>query len=144
MSGSQPLAGRLGRSPLLGGRRGVSRRETVRAAAAGRPIWTDRWALALLFGGVLLIGLLAFALWRRFDALPELIAIHFNAYGEVDLIGSKAEIFKLPLIGVLVWAANGAIATVASPYDRVLARVALGAAVLVEVLFCIAVWRIVT
>jgi hypothetical protein len=130
------------RSPLLRHTGGSQRRRPRWPRASDRPIWTDRWAAGLALAGLALIGALSLTLRQRFEALPELIAIHFNAYGEVDLIGSKSEIYKLPLIGTLIWAANGAIATVASPNDRVLARVALGAALLVEALFCAAVWRI--
>lgn len=111
---------------------------------ARRPLWTDRVALALCLLAIALNGGLALLLWRRFDLLPELIAVHFNAFGEVDLIGSKNEIFKLPLIGAIIWASNAAMAVVAAPYDRVLARAVLGVAVLVQVLFCVAVWRIVS
>jgi hypothetical protein len=109
-----------------------------------RPIWTDRWAVALALAAVALDVALALVLWQRYDLLPELIAIHYNAFGEVDLIGGKSEIFKLPLIGAVVWASNSAFAVVASPQDRVLARLALGAGVLVQALFCIAAWQIVT
>ena len=97
-------------------------------------------ALALL--GLALDGALGLLLWRRYDTLPDLVAIHFNAFGEVDLIGGKQDIFKLPLIAVLVWAVNALVATVASPYDRLIARVALGAGALVALLFCLAAWRI--
>jgi hypothetical protein len=109
-----------------------------------RPIWTDRWAVVLVLAAVALDAALALVLWQRFELLPELIAIHYNAFGEVDLIGGKSEIFKLPLIGAVVWASNAALAVVTSPHDRVLARLALGAAVLVQLLFWIAAWRIVT
>src|SRR5437660_981109 len=112
-------------------------------AAAGRqPIWTDRWAAGLMLLALFVDGALGLVLWRRFDTLPELVAIHFNAFGEVDLIGGKQDIFKLPLIGAVIWASNGLVATVASPHDRVLARVALGAALVVELLIALAVWRI--
>jgi len=121
--------------------RAGSRRED---AGARRPIWTDRWAVGLALVALALDGGLGFVLWRRYDLLPELVAIHFNAFGEVDLIGGKQDIFKLPLIGALVWAANGLMATVTSPYDRVLARIAVGTAALVELLICLAVWRILT
>lgn len=83
-------------------------------------------------------------LWQRFDTFPELIALHFNAYGEADLIGSKNEIFKLPIIGAAVFAFNALIAVVSSPHDRVLARAALGVALFVEVLICAGTWRILT
>ncbi len=114
------------------------------APGARRPIWTDRWAVALALLALALDGGLGIALWRRYELLPELVAIHFNAFGEVDLIGGKQDIFKLPLIGALVWAANGLVATVSSPYDRVIARIAVGTAALVELLICLAVWRILT
>jgi hypothetical protein len=107
-----------------------------------RPVWTDRWAVGLGLLDIALDGALAIVLWYRFDALPELIGLHFNAYGEVDLIASKSEIFRLPLIGMLVWAANAALAVVAGPHDRVLARVALGTAAVVQALLCVAAWRI--
>ncbi len=100
--------------------------------------------MGLALVALALDGGLGFVLWRRYDLLPELVAIHFNAFGEVDLIGGKQDIFKLPLIGALVWAANGLMATVTSPYDRVLARIAVGTAALVELLICLAVWRILT
>ena len=39
--------------------------------------------------------------------------MHFNAYGEVDLIGGKNEIFKLPIIGAVIWTANMVLALAA-------------------------------
>ena len=109
-----------------------------------RPIWTDRWAIALALLGLLVDGAFALFLWQRFDTLPELIALHYNAFGEADLIGSKSEIYKLPLIGAVIWASNTALAIVSSPLDRVLARAALGVALFVQVLLCLGAWRILT
>ena len=109
-----------------------------------RPLWTDRWAIALALLGLLVDGAFALFLWQRFDTLPELIALHYNAFGEADLIGSKSEIYKLPLIGAVIWASNTALAIVSSPLDRVLARAALGVALFVQVLLCLGAWRILT
>ena len=94
--------------------------------------------------GLLLNGGFALVLRQRFDTFPELIALHFNPFGEADLIGSKNDIFKLPLIGGLIWAANALLAVVASPLDRVLARAALGTSVFVAALLCVGAWRILT
>ena len=94
--------------------------------------------------GLLLNGAFALVLRQRFETFPELIALHFNPFGEADLIGSKNDIFKLPLIGGLIWAANALLAVVASPLDRVLARAALGTSVFVAALLCIGAWRILT
>jgi hypothetical protein len=109
-----------------------------------RPIWRDRWALGIAFAGLALNVAFALVLWRRFETFPELIALHYNAFGEADLIGAKNEIYKLPLIGAVIWGSNAALAVVASPYDRVLARAALGVAVFVEALVVIGAWRVLT
>lgn len=109
-----------------------------------RPIWTDRWAVALAVLGLAVNAGFAFVLWYRFESFPELIALHYNAFGEADLIGSRNEIYKIPLISTIIWASNTALAVVTSPYDRVLARTILGVAVLVVVMFAIGAWRILT
>jgi hypothetical protein len=106
------------------------------------PLWSDRLAAGLGLLAVALNAVLWIALWRGYDALPELVALHFNAFGEVDLIGGKNEILRLPMIGVVVWALNGAAAVAAAPSDRFLARVLLGVAAVVQVLFGAAIWRI--
>jgi hypothetical protein len=117
---------------------------TGRSAAPGasRPLWRDPLAVALIVTAVLLDGALALLLWRQFESFPELIALHFNAYGEVDLIGGKNEIFKLPLIGAVIWATNVVLALAAWQLDRVLARLLLGVSILVQVIFAVAAWRI--
>ena len=51
-------------------------------------------------------GGLGLALWRYMDTFPELVALHFSVYGDVDIIGPKADIYRLPLIGgvAIAWA----------------------------------------
>jgi uncharacterized membrane protein len=102
----------------------------------------DPLALGLIVVALTLDVVLAVILWRQYETLPELIALHFNAYGEVDLIGGKNEIFKLPIIGAVVWTANALLAFVAWPSEPVLARLMLGVSVLVQVIFAVACWRI--
>ena len=109
-----------------------------------RPVWTDRLEVALFLLAVALDGALATYLRLHYADLPDLIAIHFNAYGEADLIGGRGEIYKLPLIGAVVWGTNATLATLTSPHDRVLGRVLLGTAVAVQVLLAVATWRIVS
>ncbi len=94
--------------------------------------------------GLLVDGAFALYLWRQFETFPELITLHYNAFGEADLIAAKTEIYKLPLIGAVIWGANTAIAVVASPLDRVLARASLGVALVVQLLICAGAWRILT
>ncbi len=107
------------------------------------PIWRDTWSVLLLLSAITLNAGLYAVLWQRFDSFPELIAMHFNVYGEVDSIAAKSEIYRLPIFGLIIWAGNAAIATAIVRRDRVLARTALGMALAVLVLFSLAAWRIV-
>jgi len=94
--------------------------------------------------GLVVNGAFALVLRQRFETFPELIALHFNPFGEADLIGSRGDIYKLPLIGAIVWGTNTVLAVVASPLDRVLARAALGVSIFVVMLICVGAWRILT
>lgn len=138
------VASLTGASPVdLAGGSPLVRPRPARRRRSGPPIWTDRWSVLLFLIAVTLDGALALALWREFDSFPELVALHFSVYGDVDIIGPKSDIFRLPLIGAVVWGTNSAIAVMLPLRDRVLARTALGIACGVLVLFCLAAWRIV-
>ena len=100
--------------------------------------------MALALGGLAANAAFALVLRQRFDTFPELIALHFNPFGEADIIGSRNDIYKLPLIGAIVWGVNTLLAAVASPLDRVLARAALGTSIFVVTLISIGAWRILT
>jgi uncharacterized membrane protein len=56
-----------------------------------------------MFSLILLIGNIAYII-IEWPALPEKFPGHFNAAGEVDRWGSKAEIWILPIIGLILWA----------------------------------------
>ncbi len=114
----------------------------VPVTGAARQLWLDPLAVTLALMALAIDGALAFVLWRQFELYPDLIALHFNAYGEVDLIGGKNEIFKLPIIGAVIWTANMVLALAAWRLDPVLARLLLGVTVLVQVIFAVAAWRI--
>ncbi len=72
-------------------------------------IWHDWAGLALLGTGALaltfLLGLLSF----RYPDLPLLVPLHFGISGSPDRLGPRAQIFLLPLIGLLTFLINGAI-----------------------------------
>jgi hypothetical protein len=108
------------------------------------PIWMDRWSVALLALAILANAGLGIFLWQRFETFPDLIALHYNAFGEADIIGNKSEIYRLPLIGTIIWSSNAALAVVASRYDRVMARATLTVGLVVQVMFAAGAWRILT
>ena len=98
------------------------------------PIWRDRLGLALLGAALLallaLIGLLAF----KYPTLPHLVPLHFDAAGKPDRLGPRANIFTIPLIGLLVFLFNGALGWVVHHRERVASYLLWGGAVLVQIL----------
>ena len=107
------------------------------------PLRRDPWALGLVLLGLtinlaLLLGLLA-----RLPELPDLLPVHFNVFGEPDLIDDKRSILRLPIVSTLVWTGNLVLAIPAARLDRTLARLLVGAGVLVPVLFVVTVFRLI-
>ena len=95
-----------------------------------------------LFGLTINLALVL-ALLTRLPQLPDLLPVHFNAFGEPDLIEAKRAILRLPIVGTLVWAGNLALAIPAARLDRILARLLVGAGVLVAVLFVLTAFRLI-
>jgi hypothetical protein len=95
--------------------------------------------LALALAGNL--ALAGYLKWRE-PHLPELLPMHFNAYGEVDLIGERWEVYRFPLIGLVVLCTNAALAV--SPLGRrwPRPRFLMAIAMLVQGLFWIAALNI--
>jgi|DewCreStandDraft_2_1066082.scaffolds.fasta_scaffold00347_22 hypothetical protein len=95
--------------------------------------------LALALAGNL--ALAAYLKWRE-PSLPELLPMHFNAYGEVDLIGERWEVFRFPVIGLVVLCANAALAVSSVGRRWPLPRFLMAVALLVHGLFWIAALNI--
>jgi len=122
----------------------LNRPRLARRSYGRPPIWADPWAVSLFLLAAVIDGGLGLALWRHMDSFPELVALRFSVYGDVDIIGPKADIYRLPLIGVVIWGTNGVVAVMLPARDRILARTVLAFAVGVLMLFCLAAWRIVS
>ena len=74
---------------------------TRRARWTSLPFLGDRKAQALMLGGFLLNAGLFGYVCQAYPALPRLLSLHFDALGEVDRVGARAELFSLPLIGLI-------------------------------------------
>ncbi len=98
-------------------------------------IWRDRVALGLLVGG--LVGLLALTgfLCFRFPDLPPLIPLHFSAAGDPDRLGTRGQIFFIPLIGLIVLTLNGMLGGLLYRYERLAAYLLWGGGLMMQVLF---------
>ena len=118
-------------------------RELLRAGWFTWPFWTDRTAWALL-GAALVVNLGLFAaLCARFPGLDFQLPLHFNNLGQVDRIGTKMELFALPVIGLLILVANLGLGLLLYRRERAGSYLLWGAAAAVQVLFWLAAMSIV-
>jgi len=98
------------------------------------PIWRDRLGLALLAAGFLALLALIGYLCLRSPALPRLVPLHFDAAGNPDRLGSRGQVFIVPLIGLLALLLNGVLGGLAYRRERVASYLLWGGAVLIQVL----------
>ncbi len=88
------------------------------------------------------VTLLAY-LWLRFDALPDLLPMHFDATGMADRIETKSNIFILPLIGLVVMSMNTVLGVVLHRRERAATLLLMTGAWLVQILLWVALSNIV-
>ncbi|MBI3964791.1 MAG: DUF1648 domain-containing protein [Chloroflexi bacterium] len=104
--------------------------------------WDDKPTHVLALGAALANALLFAYVCALYQRLPDFLPLHFNTAGIADYVGSRVEVWRLPLIGSATLALNFALGTLASAEDRFLARVLLLAAVGVQALLLVALVRL--
>jgi hypothetical protein len=108
--------------------------------------WTalaDGWLHSTLAAGTLLLLIVVAVIAFRYESLPEAIALHFDASGQPNLISPRADLFRLPLLGLACLLVNAALGVWLHPRERLLARLLwLGAAV-VQLVLLVGVLRVV-
>lgn len=110
----------------------------VETGLVGLPIWRDWIALGLAGAGAVANALLFAYVSLRYPYLPEIVPL-LSVGDQVKLIGSKAELFELPAIGLTVLVANTILGFVLHRWERP-ATYALGAfALLMQVLVWMAI-----
>jgi hypothetical protein len=98
------------------------------------PIWHDWKALGLAASGALAnVGLFAY-ITARYPYLPELVPLLSDA-GQVKLIGTKDELFEMPIIGLVVFLANTILGFVLHRWERPLTYFLTALALLVQIIF---------
>ncbi len=98
----------------------------------------DRALMAILILALLInIALLIF-LAVRFEAFPDLLPLHFDTSGLPDRIDAKTGIFGLPIIGLVVLAANVFIGFVVHRRERAAAMLFASSALLMQILLWLA------
>lgn len=95
----------------------------------------DRLLLLLLVGGSIANMFLFAYLGWYYHSLPQILPLHYTALGEVDRVGAKREVFKLPAIGLIVLGTNAFFGLLVYGKERTLTYLLLGAAILEQLLF---------
>jgi len=112
--------------------------ESRQARFATWPVWSDRVGHVLLGLGLLLSAWLFAHLCWRYPTLPSMVPLHFDAAGAVDRSGARGNLFVLPLIGLLVWAGNGALGLLLRAREGVAAYLLWSGTLFVQVLLIVA------
>ncbi len=107
------------------------------------PFWTDQTARTLLGTAAFInLGLFGY-LCARFPGLDFQLPLHFNRFGQADRIGTKAELFALPIIGLLIFGTNLGLGLILYRRGRAGSYLLWGAAAAVQALFWLATFSIV-
>jgi hypothetical protein len=105
--------------------------------------WSDQTAWVLLGAAVAInLGLIGY-LCARFPGLDFQLPLHFSSLGEADRIGTKTELFALPIIGLIILGTNLGLGLILYRRERAGSYLLWGAAAAVQALFWLAAFSIV-
>ncbi|MDO8673316.1 MAG: PH domain-containing protein [Dehalococcoidia bacterium] len=115
----------------------------VRWSILRLPFWRDRAAQTIILIAFLInVSLFAYVAYF-YPSLPELLPLHFTVFGDVDLIGYRTEVLKLPVMALVVLAFNLAFGLALHSKEKVGSYITLVTAAFVQVVFWVATVRIV-
>jgi hypothetical protein len=135
---------------------------TARVSARGRGMgvdrrWTYAWrnlfrerllgdqvSSALIATGVVLPILMAGYLFNQYEALPDVVPLHWDANGEIDRTGPPRSLWILPTIAVLMLVVNTTLAAAIVVLDRFLARLLTATTPVAQTIVLIALIRAVS
>jgi len=118
------------------------REEMHPAPVLAWPVWYDRMLWGLISAGVLAnMALLAYLCWR-YANLPPFLPMHFDPWRHPDRIGTRGELFRLPLIGFLYLAINSTLGAILSSRQRTATFLLLVGAIVVQSLLGAALWAL--
>ncbi len=140
-----PRAQVTGSSPLT--RHGSGARQVTLRAMHSRPLRLflveDRVGLLFLSLALALNVAMILFLLAQYDQLPQSLVLHWNANGLPDRIGTRRDLWLLPVITAIVTVANVGLAWLAETFDRFAARLLLAGTAMVQVVAWVALLSIV-
>jgi hypothetical protein len=120
---------------------------TVHHAPPMTAPWTalaDLWLPICATVGTLVVLAALAAIAANFDGLADQIIIHFDANGGPNDIAPKADLLRLPFLGLVCLVANWAVGVWLHPRERLLARLFWLGGVVVQFVLFVGVLRLVT
>jgi hypothetical protein len=105
-------------------------------------VWHDRTLWGLALAGALANALLFGYLCWRYASLPSFLPLHFDSLGQVDRIGERSELFRLPVIGLLALAVDATVAVILPSWLRPAGYLLVGGAIVVQALLGVALWAL--
>ncbi|MEA3346078.1 MAG: PH domain-containing protein [Chloroflexota bacterium] len=116
--------------------------EMHHAPFLGWPLWRDRTLWWLILAGALANGaLLAYLCWR-YPSLPRFLPLHFDPLGHADRIGTRGELFRLPLIELLTLLVNSVLSGILHRRGRLVSYLLPGGTIVVQALLGVALWKL--
>lgn len=109
-----------------------------RDIVAAHPIWSDRMAQALAFGGVLINLVLWGYIFANYPDLSNQITIEFPPIGSVTTLQSRDEIFKIPAAATAILGVNLVASLLFQPRERAATYLLLTGSVFFQVGFLVA------
>jgi hypothetical protein len=106
------------------------------------PLWADRTARALLGAAAIMNAGLFGYVSARFPTLDPQLPLHFNRMGYVDRIGTKVELFALPIIALIILGTNLVLGLLLYRRERAGSYLLWGAAAAAQILFWLATFSI--
>ena len=108
--------------------------------------WTaiaDPWLPVCAVVGTLVLLVIVAVITARFDALPDQLAVHFDASGRPNQIASRFDLLRLPLFGLFLMVVNWLLGAWLHPRQRLLARLLWIGGAVVQLVLLVGVWRLV-
>jgi hypothetical protein len=97
---------------------------------------------ALLVASLALLAVSLGYIWVKWDALPEVIPLHFAADGTPNVVGPREDVFKIPGIGAAILVANLGLGLALYARERAAARMLWATSVVVQLLALVATVRV--
>lgn len=115
---------------------------TMPQSVSQAAIFSDVVSLSLIGISVVSLAAMAILVGNRIGTLPATIPTHVSASGLLEDVKSRSALWRLPLVATFLTLMNLVISLFVARIDRFASRFILGAALIVQFVAWVAVFRI--